>query len=1422
MPGGSNSVNSDSSLFLDDPNADSLNSDLSIALVGPDDESRQALASVIADCQGGEVREYFSYPASLDDLPRMLDQNYGVIIIDLDSRPEFALELVESICSSKGSATVMVYSAKADSELLVRCMRAGAREFLTLPFVENTVAEALVRASARRPAIRPQKKASGRLLAFLGAKGGDGVTTLACNFAVSLAQESGQSTLLIDLDLPLGDAALNLGVVAEYSTINALQNASRLDSAFLSKLLVKHTTGVSVLAAPGKFPQFDAPNESIDKLITVARQEFENVVIDMGSRLDLMATGIFKEGSTVYLVIQAGIAGLRNSNRLISQYFSTDVPKLEIVLNRFQSRSLGVAEDQITKALTRPAQWKIPNDYAAVRRMQHTAVPLAMEDSPISRLIRQMARSACNLPPAQEKSSGFSLKKISRSITSKISAPEETPAFTQLDLSTNRESVSTPAPPSAQPEPPAMTLTKPADTSSVEPEPEPKPDTQPQLTAGADANSADAENAGEESAQIAAAPEKQTEPETRTYMGAIYVRGEDGRWHLHDAQAAEPEEEAPSAEAVKKETPVIEWSTPDPIVYGVTLGNEQLNAVAHVAGQFSYTPAAGEALSAGAHTLSATFTPEDTAAYASAELTVEITVNQATPIIAWSTPAQIAYGTPLSSAQLNAMASIPGEFKYRPGAGDVLKPGVQTLSVEFLPEDDANYTPAHASVSLTVAFATPAISWPSPAPIAYGTALGAAQLNATATVQGNFVYEPPAGEVLPAGEHTLSVAFTPNDTTGYRTAKAANALVVNKATPIIIWPAPAAISQGTALNAAQLNATALVSGTLIYTPGQDEVLPAGTHTLQVTFMPEDTLDYTAVQASVPITVTRSTPVFSWAASDPITFGKGSATTQFNVESESAAAQAASVPAGAAAFQSKPEPPIKVAPRVPVKPAARATAKPVVKTPARAHVKIAEEPETKEPAKTRVKVAEDSVRNVTARPHVKLAAKLPAQAPPSDSDETASNALVKVGGAPKVPIDIGPGLDLMGSAVLEDGTTIYLVMQPGSAGLVNSSRLVSQLFSARGPKPGFVINRFEPHSSETAEESSAASGLREQKAQPDGEEQARSDKPEKKTGFSLKGFGRSIWSKLATPERVPSMTRLGLAANPDDGGAPLAAPGPDTMVRPTERPIYSHPDAALFTPAERAPFAPAESSQRPHDASAPHQAMHAMGTPGRQEEPKTRIYRGATYVKGEDGQWHLQVSEAKATHHETKVIPLPASTPIASATRLNAGSRAASADIVTAPAKKPAHKGKPAPKKAQAKAHAAKKLVKPAAKTSSKQPIKPAGRPAMKSSAKQPVKASVKPAAKHPAKLAGKATQKPAVKSPAKKPVKAAAKPQVKTAVRKAPPVKKKAVIATTPRPARKASPTRLAADRQVIEPEMKAPPQEPILIAQAPELVKES
>jgi pilus assembly protein CpaE len=375
---------------------------LSIAVISPDEQHRKAATSALGECQSGPIREFTSYPPNLVDAPQALNRDFDIVIVDLDSNPEYALDLVKSICIN-GLATVMVYSAQANPDLLLRSMRAGAREFLTLPFNPGIMAEALVRASALRSAVRPPKKTDGRLLVFLSAKGGSGVTTLACNFAVSLAQESRQKTLLIDLNLPLGGATINLGIKTKHSIVNALKNFKQLDSIFLSTLLVKHSSGLSVLAAPSKLAPIPITNDAIDKLLEVARQEFDYVVVDAGSKLDLQNTHLFEKSATIYLVTQVGLAELRNSNRLILQLSAAASPKLEIVINRYDPLGQEIADEHVTKALTRPAEWKIPNDYTAVRRMQDTAIPLMQDDSEISRAIRQMTRAVCGQPAIPEK-----------------------------------------------------------------------------------------------------------------------------------------------------------------------------------------------------------------------------------------------------------------------------------------------------------------------------------------------------------------------------------------------------------------------------------------------------------------------------------------------------------------------------------------------------------------------------------------------------------------------------------------------------------------------------------------------------------------------------------------------------------------------------------------------------------------------------------------------------------------------------------------------------------------------------------------------------------------------------------------------------------------------------------------------------------
>jgi len=149
---------------------------------------------------------------------------------------------------------------------------------------------------------------------------------------------------------------------------------------------------------------------------------------------------------------------------------------------------------------------------------------------------------------------------------------------------------------------------------------------------------------------------------------------------------------------------------------------------------------------------------------------------------------------------------------------------------------------------------TPVITWATPAPITQGTALSAAQLNATTTVAGSFVYSPAAGTVLPAGSYTLSTTFTPTNTTLYKGSSKTVTQVVNApaglTTPVITWPTPAPITQGTALSATQLNATTTVAGSFVYTPGSGTVLPAGSYTLSTTFTPTNTTLYTSATKTV--------------------------------------------------------------------------------------------------------------------------------------------------------------------------------------------------------------------------------------------------------------------------------------------------------------------------------------------------------------------------------------------------------------------------------------------------------------------------------------------------------------------------------------------------------------------------------------------
>ena len=371
---------------------------------------------------------------------------------------------------------------------------------------------------------------------------------------------------------------------------------------------------------------------------------------------------------------------------------------------------------------------------------------------------------------------------------------------------------------------------------------------------------------------------------------------------------------------ISKATPAgtLTWATPAAITYGTTLNATQLDASSTLPGTFVYTPAAGTVLNAGTQTLSVVFTPTDSTDYTSATATVTLVVN---PKAVSFTVAPVSFIYNGSAQGPTLTPSPTGATFGTTGTTSATAAGSYSVTATAT----GNYTGTSGATSWTISKATPAgtLTWPTPAAITYGTALSGTQLDATSTLPGSFVYTPAAGAVLNAGTQTLSVTFTPTDTTDYSSATATVSLVVNpepvtftvapvsfpyngssqgptitpstagapfgttgttsaipvgsysltanatgnftgtsgaitwaitKANPVITWATPAAITYGTALGATQLNATANVPGTFVYSPAAGAVLSAGAQTLSVTYTPTDGTDYNPATQTVSLTV----------------------------------------------------------------------------------------------------------------------------------------------------------------------------------------------------------------------------------------------------------------------------------------------------------------------------------------------------------------------------------------------------------------------------------------------------------------------------------------------------------------------------------------------------------------------------------------
>ena len=342
---------------------------------------------------------------------------------------------------------------------------------------------------------------------------------------------------------------------------------------------------------------------------------------------------------------------------------------------------------------------------------------------------------------------------------------------------------------------------------------------------------------------------------------------------------------------VTKANPVIAW-TPQNITFGASV-SEILSKIDNaqasyngeeVKGAFEYDNNIPN-LDAGTQNVTVKFTPQDGEKFNDVEETAELTIEKATPTIEWNPKAEIAFGTTLNDEVLNATANVEGSFTYEPTADSVLKVGSLKISAVFTPDNAVNYNQATAEVQINVTKATPVITWNTPEDITVGTALSAAQLNATANVEGDFVYTPAADAVLEVGEHQkLSVVFTPTDTENYNSAS--DSVFINvkatssdttqiDSTAAIVW-APSAIVYGTPVGET-FNATAKIEGEITYSLAADSILNAGEYKVTAKLSPVNGND-TTIERIVKVAKAELTAT---AANDTIMQGDTMPTFEIN-------------------------------------------------------------------------------------------------------------------------------------------------------------------------------------------------------------------------------------------------------------------------------------------------------------------------------------------------------------------------------------------------------------------------------------------------------------------------------------------------------------------------------------------------------------
>lgn len=314
----------------------------------------------------------------------------GAVIITMsEANSEQALKMIEKLSVESPQTAIISAVRNASPDLILRSMRAGAREFLRLPIINEEFKTVLDRTAEFCSVQKEAPKKKGRMIAVFSSKGGCGTSFIATNLAAAL----NAPTMLVDLNLQAGDLPLFLGVEPKYSIADMVENRVRMDDALLASYVTPHSSKLSLLAAPREADSADdIKPEHVFEALERLRESYDYVVLDPQHTFDSITLAALDQADDIVLVLTLDIPSIRSAQRALEIFDRLGYPrkKVRIVVNRW-SKQIDLDLQQVERFLKEKVTGFVTSDYQTAVTSINLGQPL-VQSEPTSKIAIEIKR----------------------------------------------------------------------------------------------------------------------------------------------------------------------------------------------------------------------------------------------------------------------------------------------------------------------------------------------------------------------------------------------------------------------------------------------------------------------------------------------------------------------------------------------------------------------------------------------------------------------------------------------------------------------------------------------------------------------------------------------------------------------------------------------------------------------------------------------------------------------------------------------------------------------------------------------------------------------------------------------------------------------------------------------------------------------